>query len=161
MKQNTFSVDFIIGLLLFCVFAGSMLMVLVSGAGAYNDIRNELEAQYSERTCVSYISAKIRHYDHKGAVFTDRLDGINAIMLHEEESGTEYITYIYCYDGYMRELYCEKDLGFNPESGLPVIAADSLSVSEEEDSLIKIECESKGRMARVYISLCSGKEAFI
>lgn len=158
MKRNSFSGDFVIGLLLFCVFTGAMLMALVSGAGAYKDISAEMEAQYSERTCVSYITAKLRHFDSLGAISVGKIQGMDVIMLTEEENGTECITYIYYYDGYVRELYCEKDMDFDPEAGLSVISAEALSAEEPEDNLIKIECVSGGRSVSAYVALSSGRE---
>ncbi|MEA4815619.1 MAG: DUF4860 domain-containing protein [Lachnospiraceae bacterium] len=160
MKQNSLNSGFVMGLFLFFIFTGAMFMVLVFGAGAYNDIRNELESQYNERTCVSYICAKLRHYDSEGAVSIGENKGIETIMLAEEENGAEYITYIYYYEGYMRELYCEKSVEFDPDAGFSVIPAEGLSVKMAGDALIKIECKSGGRTAKAYVALYSEKEAF-
>ena len=49
--------------LLFFLFACCMFLVLLSGAKLYKNVSGVMEEQFSVNTCVSYVTAKVRHYD--------------------------------------------------------------------------------------------------
>ena len=151
--KNSHTLDVVVGLLLFCVFTASMLLVLISGAKAYKNISNSMDEQYRERTCLNYIAAKVRHYNSEGCVCTGDLAGTSALEFREEFGEEEFVTYIYYYDGYIYELFTFADLEMFPEDGQKIISADSLTFTEEKDGLIRICCEAEGRSAEVFISV--------
>ena len=41
----------------------------------------------------------------------------SAMLLREDIEGTEYVTYVYCYDGYLCELFTEYQEAAEPENG--------------------------------------------
>lgn len=151
--KRSHSLDVVVGLLLFCVFAVSMLAVLLTGAKAYKRISLSMDEQYRERTCISYIAAKIRHYNVAGAVEADTLEDTSVLRFTEEFDGSRYITYIYYYDGYICELFTPEDVELPLSEGMPIIAADALTFTEESDGLIRIACEAEGRSAELFISV--------
>ena len=63
IQTENHTINTIFVLVLFCVFAVAVLLVLLAGTGAYQDIADRMERQYEERTCLSYLDAKVRHYD--------------------------------------------------------------------------------------------------
>ncbi|MDO4552017.1 MAG: DUF4860 domain-containing protein [Bacillota bacterium] len=155
MKGRAVNVEIVAGLILFCVFAGAMLLVLTSGAGAYKNVGDELEGQFGERTCVSYIAAKVRHYDSQAAVEIVDFNGMQALCLKEEIQGTPYVTLLYHYDGYVRELFFAQGAELLPEDGETIIAAEALELEEAEAGLLRVECVTEGRSAELYLALRS------
>lgn len=155
-----YTADTVFVLVLLCVFAVSVLLVLLAGTGAYQDIAGKMEEQYEERTCISYLDAKIRHYDKAGMVSTEVFDGCEALALYEEVDGVRYKTLIYCYDGYVRELFFEEGLSFHPDDGQKIVPAESLKVTALAGNLIQLECTSEtGNRETVTLYLRSGKGA--
>ena len=157
MKQHSHTIDVVVGLLLFCVFTASMLFVLLAGADAYKSISTSMEQQYSERTCLNYIAAKVRHHDSNGGVYITEFEGINALALDEEFNGEIYQTLIYYYNGNLCELFTAEDSGVMPDDGFVIIAADGASFEIVRDSLIRVECSVGGRSESVFISRMSKK----
>jgi hypothetical protein len=51
---------------------------------------------------------------------------------------TTYETRIYPLDGWIYELFCEAGLDMDPEDGVPIIKAGSLSFEQPERGLIRI-----------------------
>lgn len=157
MKERSHSIDIIVALLLFCLFTGAMLAVLLSGAGAYKDVNAEMEEQFGERTCVSYIAAKVRHYDSLDSVEITDFGGVDALSMKEEIEGATYITLLYYYEGYVKELFFEEGINLAPEDGLNVIAAEGLALEEAEPGLLRVECLAGGRSAELYLALRTGE----
>jgi hypothetical protein len=157
LRRYIHTADAVFALVLFAAFAVAMLMVLMTGAQAYQGIKDTVENHYSEDTCLNYISMKVRHYDSAGgAVYEGDVGGIPALMLREEYDGVGYITAIYFHDGYVKELYADESFDFTPEAGLEILAVESLDVTFRDDGLIEARCVGTGGgSASVYLSLRS------
>jgi hypothetical protein len=157
LKRYIHTADAVFALILFCAFALSMLLVLMTGARAYQDIRDAVENHYSEDACISYIAMKVRHFDDaSGGLELRDLDGIPALYMTESLGGSEYFTAIYYYDGYVKELYAESGYEFAPEDGFDVLAAESLTF-EVSDRLLRISCVGTGGgEAGTYLGLRKG-----
>jgi hypothetical protein len=155
VRRYIHTADAVFALVLFGAFAMAMLMVLMTGAQAYQGIRDNVEQHYSEETCLGYISMKVRHYDSAGgAVYMGDVGGIPALMLREEYDGVGYITAIYIKDGYVKELYADESFEFEPDAGLDILAAGSLTMSFVEDGLLAVKCVGTGGgSAEVYLNL--------
>ncbi|MDO4582437.1 MAG: DUF4860 domain-containing protein [Bacillota bacterium] len=151
-------IDGIFALLLFLIFTASVLLVLTSGTRVYRDTVDKSAANFSERSLVAYLTAKVHHHDNQGAIELAQFGDGTALLLNEDFEGVEYATYIYIYDGYVRELYMEKALGLGAESGEPVMAAQSLELrAEPERSLLHISCTGdSGRELQSVVYVRSG-----
>jgi hypothetical protein len=155
VRRYIHTADAVFALVLFAAFAMAMLMVLMTGAQAYQGIRDNVENHYSEETCLSYVSMKVRHYDSAGgAVYMGDVGGIPALMLREEYDGVGYVTAIYLKDGYVKELYADENFDFEPDAGLNIIAANSLAMSFTAGGLLEVKCVGTGGgSAECYLSL--------
>lgn len=122
-------------LVLFGVFAVCILAVLLTGAGAYRRLTQRDAGAYDRRTAARYLSAKVRQADRLGAVTVEDFDGVDALVLAEELEGETYLTRIYCYDGYLRELFSGADAELLPEEGEMVLAARDLDFMLENGLL--------------------------
>jgi hypothetical protein len=157
--RRSHSVDLVFALALFGVFAASMLSTLLAGARVYRGVADALEESYAERSCLSYIAAKIRHADTAGAVSLISFGDGDALVLSETIDGDEYGTVIYLYRGVVRELFTQLPLAFGPETGSEVLPAQSLRFSWLSGNLLRVECTGEGGgTAGVSVSLRAGEE---
>lgn len=156
-KRYIHAADAVFSLVLFCVFALSMLLVLMSGVGAYQDIRSASENGYSENTCISYISSKVHHNLAADSIYLSEVAGEPAIALDEEIDGEIFVTYIYYYDGYVKELFTIKGSDFPAESGFDVLQVNSFSFDITSDGLLYVTCTgTAGGTAQTYLNLYTG-----
>lgn len=156
-KQKTSqTIDVIFVLVLFCTFAAAILMVLLTGASSYKGIVATMEEHYEERTALSYIEAKAHHYDLDGAIAVGQYADQNALQLQEKVNGRSYSTWIYYYDGYVRELFCEDGLQLTPDTGQKIIEAQAFAAEYIEDNLLRVVCTGKsGNQAELFLHIRS------
>jgi hypothetical protein len=157
-RSHTIDVVFVLAVA--CAFAASILMVLMLGVNVYGNIQKTSDAQFNERVCLSYVTAKVHRNDTAGAVRTGDFEGVSALYLDQEIDGTYYNTLIYAYDGWLMELFCEKDsmtdLGLSPESGSPVLEVDSIVFKTVAPNLLFVEYSDNGGVGgSVFINLRS------
>ena len=136
-------------LLLFGVFAVCVLMVLFTGTGVYKRMLSRSSGNYYYRTCSRYLITRVRQGT---AVTLEKLRTGDALALHEEIDGTEYVTYVYCSGGFLRELFTQAGYEPSAESGEEVLEAEGLSL-ELADGLLKAEVTPPGSAAPVRLLL--------
>ena len=144
-KQGKHEIDRVVIALLFAVFAGCILAVLFLGAAAYEKIAARGEESYTARTGVQYVAAKVQHNDEAGMVWAGSFyregnemgDEIPTLYLGMGTDEEGYVTKLYYYEGYLRELLCEADEETEPEDGQEVLPASSFFV-EKEGPLLQI-----------------------
>ena len=144
--------------LLFFLFACCMFFVLMSGAKLYKNVTSVMEEQFSVNTCISYVTAKVRHYDSEGAVSLGKIGEEDALLLREVIDDETYVTYLYCYEGSLMELFCFADMEVTPYDGQAVMPLDSLRFSADGE-LVRISCEAEDGEAETSVFLQSGKGA--
>lgn len=145
MKRYVHTADAIFALILFAAFAVSILMVLTTGAQAYQNVRSSVENHYSENTCISYIVMKLRHYDDVTcSVELGEIEGTQALLMSEIIEGDEYITAIYYHDGYVMEIYAEGGYEFTLDDGFKIIEARGLTLSSPSPGLYNVACVGTG-----------------
>lgn len=160
MRKNAALMDTLIVLALVCVFAVCALLVLASGARIYQEVSGELERQYTERTALSYVTSKVRHYDAAGGVTLGRLGDAPALLLLESDEEGDFVTYLYWDEGSLCELYCYAGDAFLPSDGEKLMALEEVSFSLQ-GRLLEIHCAAAGResSARVYLRCGEGGAA--
>lgn len=146
--------------LLFFLFACCIFLVLLSGAKVYKNVSGVMEEQFSIHTCVSYVTAKVRHYDRDGAVSVGKIGEKDAILLQEEMDGERYVTYLYCSEGNLMELFCSADMEVFPADGQAIMSLDTLTASME-NGLLSFSCEAEGEQVKTSVFLQSGKGAAV
>lgn len=132
MKKNPFQIQQVLTLLTLTVFALCLLLVLLSGASAYDALVDRGEAAYGRRTALQYLTTRLRQAE---TVEAGRLEGCTALVLGEAIDGERYTTHIYCYDGWLRELYAVPGAKLPPQAGEAIVEAESLSLKLEGDLL--------------------------
>jgi len=136
-------IDTIFVLIIFCTFAVSILMVLTYGARIYKNLTEISRKGSEERTILSYIWTKVKNNDNAASIYVDDFYGIPALCFDEEFGGIFYKTAVYHYDGWVFELFCEKDLDLPPDAGMRIISIPELTFEELENGLIKISAGAR------------------
>ena len=151
--------DGLLVLLLFGVLAACILSVLLTGASAYRRLTERDDAAYDRRTATQYVATRIHQADVLDGVFVEEFAGTQALVLAEEIEGDLYETRIYCYDGYIRELFSAAGNDFLPEDGEKVLEAAAMEFGETDGLLQCSILSAEGSWDHVTISLRSGKGA--
>lgn len=140
-------------LVLFGCFAVSVLTVLLTGAGAYRRLTARDQESFERRTSTQYLAARVRQ---AYGVRTEELAGTAALCLTEEDG---YVTWVYCHEGWLMELYTEPETELKPEAGTRLVEAEKLSLNLAE-GLLEVEITGPaGEEDRLYLSLRSGEGA--
>ncbi|MCL1808345.1 MAG: DUF4860 domain-containing protein [Clostridiales bacterium] len=158
--KNSHTIDVVFVLAVACAFAASVLTVLMLGANVYGSMQKTSEEEFKSRVCLSYIAAKIHANDSLGKLHVGTYEGAPALYLDAEFDGTGYNTIIYSYDGWLRELFCEKglELELSSDSGTPVLEIGSVSFENALPNLLSIEFQgSNGDSGKLFVNLrCGG-----
>ena len=151
-------IDGLLALLLFGVFAASILSVLLTGAQVYQRLTQRDQNAYDQRTCVQYLATKVRQAAVGSRVTVEQFGGADALTITEELGGEEYLTRIYCYDGWLWELFTADRDGFLPEDGEKLLSAQALTL-ELSGGLLRAELtDSSGQTLSLTLALRGGEE---
>lgn len=125
--------DGLMALLLFAIFAVCVLIVLLTGAKAYRRLTARDQEAHQARICVQYLAQRVRQADRRdGIVLEEDFQGTQALLLDADQ---EYVTRVYCYEGYLMELYCEAGAGLGPGDGERIMEAKSLEMDMTGDTI--------------------------
>ncbi len=162
MKSQKHNIESAFVLVLFAVFAVTIVAVLALGANSYRKLVERDEESYNRRIITSYVCAKIRDNDSIGALevggFTkaDTPDGIDTLHMYQNIEGEVYDTRIYYYDNYIYELLTLADNKIDPEAGSPVMEAKGLSFQMNGNVVEITARDAEGREGTMTVALRSG-----
>ena len=158
-QEKDHSLNGLLALLLFGVFAACVMSVLLTGAAAYQRMTERDRSSYESRTAAQYIATRVRQADRAGGVTMGAFGGSDALELWETVDGEDYLTRVYCYDGWLRELFSGAGGDFAPADGEKVLEADSLTLTLSPAGLLTAELTAAGETKQVCLYLRSGEEA--
>lgn len=150
MKEKRTKISDLSALLVFAVFALCVLLVLLFGAKVYRDLAARGEESFEARTAAQYVTMRVRQAE---SVSVGDFGGCEALVIAEKIDGETYITRIYCYDGYIRELFCAENAALSPEDGEKILPAQSLQFSVT-GNLLTVQLDAQS----IFLQL-AGKEA--
>jgi hypothetical protein len=122
---------------------------------------------YEERTVAQYLATRVRQGDTADGVkvgtFDEELTGAyvegDTLFLEENLGDFVYATRVYCYDGYLRELFSSMDMEFSPQDGDAVLAAQDVHFTLDDANRLTAEVtETDGTVVRVVLSLRCAEE---
>ena len=154
-RENKSHIEGLLVLVLFGIFAICILAVLLTGAGAYKRLVERQQESYGNRTVPQYIATKVRQADVQGAVQIGTFGGVESLELKEKLSGEEYITRIYCYDGFLRELFSAASGEFAPEDGECILEAEQVDFSLNDGCLQIVVTTAEGEKTKFKLTLRS------
>lgn len=123
MKERTSRLTDFAALMLFAVGAVCVLLVLLLGAKVYRNLVHDSNEHFEDRTAVQYVITRVRQAE---TVEIAEFDGCQALVIPEEINGETYLTRVYLYDGYLRELFCAADAALSAKDGEKLIPAEEL-----------------------------------
>ena len=137
-RNSNNKIDGVFVLMIFCIFAVSVFLVLMLSGSTYANMTDISAEGQNERIALSYIRTKIRKSDTANAVYISDFNGMPSINLSENIGEREFVTRIYFYDGWLRELFHETGFDFELIDGVPLIKVNNISFEEVENGLIRI-----------------------
>ena len=135
MKENASRMTQVLALLTLTVFALCVLLVLLTGASCYRSLVDRGEDSYARRTALQYLTTRVRQAE---TVEIGEFEGCEGLILEETVDGERYTTRIYCYDGWLRELYTVPGAQVPPKAGTEILEAETLKLSRE-GSLLRVK----------------------
>lgn len=105
------------------------------GSSVYHKTAQASAENYTSRTALSYVAHQVRHCDRTGGIEVGEFHGADALLLYQTFAGddTRYVTQLYYYDGYLRELFTEEGVTLDPDAGIPLIAMRSMLITESPE----------------------------
>ena len=139
-KTPEHTIDRVFLLALLALFAATAFLVVSIGAKQYHSIADSMTANYETRTVSSYLEEKMNAFP--------------AIALSETVNDTIYTTYIYCYDGYLREITVSDGTTVLPGDGQKIIETKALAIDMVSSNLYCFTItDTTGYTYPLYISL--------
>jgi len=121
------SIDTIFVLIVFSIFALSVLMTLMFGATIYRNINDLSHSNEPEQIALSYIWTKTKNFDKADTIGIGDFNGKPSLFIYESFGDTDFRTAIYHYDGWLFELFSEVGLELSPSSGTRIVMVDDLT----------------------------------
>jgi hypothetical protein len=149
-KKHLMSADGVAVFLLGAVFLFLSVGLVLLGSSVYRHVVADSQENDRMRTTLSYIANQVRRSDVAGNVRVGKFHGQDALLLLQDLDGIECVTYLYCWEGSLRELFVEKGYELEPEAGLALIPLDNIFFALSEEGLINVEAlfngGSRGRL---------------
>ena len=118
-------------LTLFLLLSVLSVSVILAGSSVYEKISDNMEDNYDRRVSFSYLTTKIRQNDSDGNIYVEEKGGEQMLAIKENFEGEQYVTYIYYYDGWVREIFLDvidgKTVDFEFDWGDEIIKVDGFS----------------------------------
>ena len=159
-KPTRHSIDTLFTFLLLLSFLLFSLLVAGTGSIVYQNGTDSLNKNYTSRTALSYLAEKLRQHDHTDGISIRELGDIPSLALYEEQNGTYYCTYLYFYDGALRELFTQASNVPPANMGTVIAELSGFTFSVEstpdgsESVLLITVTDTEGRdtTARIHLS---------
>jgi len=135
-KRHIFDALFV-GILFF-VFLICALLIVTIGSSVYTRTTRNMNEHFTIKTALSYIVEKVRQNDVHGGVALFEQEGITGLKLQREYNGNSYVTLIYVYDGYLKELFLRTGSKVTLRNGNALMEMISLAVEQPLNTLYRI-----------------------
>ncbi|MEG2054462.1 MAG: DUF4860 domain-containing protein [Oscillospiraceae bacterium] len=138
-KSKGHMVDVLFTLALFCVFTASALIVVLIGTNVYKTTVSNMQSSFSERTAMAYVAQKVRQNDVENALSVGSVEDQRALVIKEKTDNGVFLTYIYCYNGELCELFTTEDFKPTLESGQPLVPLKDFYVYQNANGSFFVE----------------------
>ncbi len=143
-------------MMLFLVFVLCALFAVLTGGQVYENINARMSDNYTSSVALQYVANKVRQNDQAGMVRVLDVDGTSVLELNQELDGCRYYSWIYYYDGSIRELFTSADSGLGLQDGIGILECGGLSF-QAENGLLTVETAGDGG-GKLVLSLRSAEE---
>ena len=153
-RTRSSSIDIFFILVLLALFAITSFAILMIGAKQFHTTTNRMSENYETRTTATYLVEKFHQHDAAGSVSIVDIQGTPAISLTKKENEMLYTTYIYAYDGYLKECTVSEGTPVTVFSGQNIIETAALSIKSFGGNLYCFTLtDTYGNSCPIYISL--------
>lgn len=156
IRSSTHKLDTLFVVSLFTLFGITALVLVLIGVKQYKSTASSMNHNYETRTAASYLIEKIRQSDKDASVSVTDFYDTKALTIASRSNDSTYYTYIYFYDGYLRELFTTEHAVYTPEAGQEIVSVSNLSLDVLSGNLIKATItDSSHHDIPVYLSIKS------
>ena len=149
-------IDLLFPIVLFLVLAASSLFLVILAANDYKKSVAWEESNYQSRTCLSYVTEKIRQSDENGGIEAGTFDGIPCLILRQTFGEQSYVTYLYSYEGKLCELFVQEGVLLQASDGQGIMDVNGFRITEQEEGVFRISCsDENGRESVTYAAVKS------
>lgn len=153
IDREAHRIDSIFIMLLFFLFALTAFVLIMIGVRQYKATANAMDYNYEIRTVTSYLREKTRQNSSNSSISIETIDGTNALCLKNTLNNTIYNTYIYYYDGSLREMYIQEGTPFTLNLGQQIVTISGFDMVKTDDGLIIVTIsDSFGGTTDMYLS---------
>ena len=145
-------------LLVFFLFSISILAMLLSGAGIYRSTVQSGQERFETRTVIQYLTTRIRQADSREQLLLQPFGDSQALILLERVDGETYQTLVYCYDGWLRELFCHESSCLAPGDGEKILQLQSLTMHHRINGIQVEALLPDDRALSFFVALRSSQE---
>ena len=129
IRTGSRRIDSIFVMILFFLFALTAFVLVMIGVRQYQSTADSMNYNYEVRTATSYLREKVRQNDSHAAISIDNIEDTDVLALKSEVNGIVYYTYIYYYDGYLRELYVQDGSSYSLSTGQQIIELLEMTIN--------------------------------
>lgn len=145
----------LIVLLILGIFAVCVVSVILSGVETYKGINDRDRNTFDERTCSQYITTKVRQAKSPESIKTLEFNDGAALTFTDNIDGEEYVTYVYCYEGWLCEYFGDANSGSPDE--VAEFGEKLIQIEEFEptvsDGLVKIKFKSNDEAEYIKLNI--------
>ena len=128
VKPKTHSIDSLFAFLLLLTFSLFTLILAGMGSTIYQNGATYLDENYTSRTAVAYVSEKVRQHDQSESIFMTSVGDLPALGFRDIIDEQSFLTYVYFYDGALRELFIQEDRSPEADMGTRIVELSDLSI---------------------------------
>ena len=153
-KDRNSKFDILAVLLVICIFSVAILSLLLTGAKSYKGITQRDRISQNKQIVSLYLGNKLFQAQTRSSAVVYSENGCDVLHIFEpaDDVDDEYITRIYYYDGWIRELYSDTEYEFAPGDGEKIAECSSLTFSNT-DNVLTIEFVIDGESVFSYFEI--------
>ena len=156
MSERRHVIDFLFPLALFFVLTATSVALVVLASGIYSRQVNDSEDSFSSRTALAYVTEKLHQNDTCDTIDAGSFDGQNAIIIRQTYADQPYVTYLYQYDGYLRELFIREDVSATASDGRKILSVNNFTFEKSQNGIFHLSCTNEdGSISDTYVSIKS------
>lgn len=137
---------------LLCIFVVCSVLVVSYQIGGYHRILTENERIQNECLVSSYLRNQVRFHDEEGKVNVETINGVDVLALHQDKT----TSYLYVYDGVLKEFYTTKDNPVILEDGEDLFNVEDMHIKQDNEQLEITLTQDNHVQTVVISSQCKG-----
>ena len=113
-------------------------MVILLATGIYKSTTHASSLSNTSATALAYITEKIHQNDRNGCIDLGIWDNCPALVITHDGELTGYATYIYFYEGQLKELFINNQISADATAGSTILRLSDMQLTEVSDNLLQI-----------------------